>query len=84
MVGDRIIVASGAVKALVYFENPFLTVSITSGTLTKSFVGFIDEFIDVLSVHVGLGLFERNSCIFAFKKNRHRFSRLLERPVVFS
>jgi hypothetical protein len=77
-------VSSGTVKALVYFETSLLTMSITSGTLTKTFVGFFDEFIDVLSVHVGLEFFERNSFIFAFKTNKHRFSHLAERPEAFS
>lgn len=76
--------SSGTVKALVYFETSLLTMSITSGTLTKTFVGFFDEFIDVLSVHVGLEFFERNSFIFAFKTNKHRFSHLAERPEAFS
>jgi hypothetical protein len=77
-------VASGAVKALMYFETSLLTVSITSGTLAKTFMGFLDEFIDVLSVHGGLEFFERNTFIFAFKTNKHRFSHLDERPVAFS
>ena len=52
---------SGAVKALVYFKTSLLAVSIASGALTKTFVGFLDEFIDVLSVHMCLEFFE--SCL---------------------
>ena len=84
MVGDGIIVVSGTVKALVYFKASLLAVSIASKTLTKTFVGFLDEFIDVLSVHMCLEFFERNRFIFAFKTNKHRFSHLVERHVAFS
>ena len=75
MVGDWVIVASGAVKALVYFKNSLLA----TGTLTKTVMGILDELIDVLSVHVGSEFFSRNSFIFAFKKNKHRFCHLVER-----
>ena len=84
MAGDRVIVASGAVKALIYFETSLLTVSIAFWGLAKTFMSFLDEFVDVFSVHVGLEFFERNIFIFAFKTNKHRFSHLAERPVAFS
>ena len=80
MIGDRIVVASGAVKALVYFETSLLTVSIAFWAFAKTFVSFLDEFVDVFSVHVGLEFLKRNIFIFAFKTNKHRFRHLGERP----
>ena len=80
MVGDRIIVASGAVKTFVYFEASLFTVSIAFWALAKTFMSFLDEFVDVFSVHVGLEFIERNIFIFAFKTNKHRFRHLGERP----
>ena len=80
MVGDRIIVVSGTIKAFVYFEASLLTVSIAFWALAKTFMGFLDEFVDVFSIHVGLEFFERNVFIFAFKTNKHQFRHIGERP----
>ena len=80
MVGDRIIVVSGAVKALVYFKTSLLAVSIASGTLTKTFVGFLDEFVDEFSIYMCLEFFKRSSFIFAFMTYKHQFRQLGERP----
>ena len=80
MVGDRITMASGAIKALVYFETSLLSVSIAFWALAKTFMGFLDKFVDVVSIHVGLEFFERNIFVFAFKTNKHRFRHLEGRP----
>ena len=84
MVGDGIIVVSGTVKALVYFKTSLLAVSIASGTLTETFMSFLEKFVDVVSIHMSLEFFERKRLIFAFKTNKHRFSHLVERHVAFS
>ena len=67
-----------------YFEAYLLTVSIAFWALAKTFVSFLDEFVEVFSVHVGLEFFERNIFIFAFKTNKHRSSHLVERPMAFT